>query len=187
VDGGDPYAVPPDNPFVGQPGARGEIWAWGLRNPWRFAFDPPTGTLYIADVGQNAFEEVSAEPAGEGGLNYGWNIMEGAHCFPPGSDCDPSGLVLPVLEYDHSGGACSVTGGFVYRGSAIPEVVGDYFYSDFCAGFLRSFRLDDGEAVDRREWDVGDLGRVLSFGVDAAGELHILSANGRVYRLVAAE
>lgn len=189
VDAGDPdpFAVPPDNPFVGEPGARGEIWAWGLRNPWRFAFDREAGDLYIADVGQDDVEEVNAAPADVGGLNYGWNIMEGSRCFPPGSACDPSGLTLPVLEYANEGGPCSVIGGFVYRGTALPSAVrGHYFYSDFCAGFLRSFRLEDGAAVDRREWQVGDLGRVLSFGEDVAGELYILSQDGRVLRIVRA-
>lgn len=185
VDGDDPFAIPADNPFVEDPDARDEIWAWGLRNPWRFTFDESVGVLYIADVGQNAFEEVNAESADAGGLNYGWNVMEGAHCFDPPSGCDQTGLTPPVLEYENGpGGTCSVTGGFVYRGDRIPGIRGHYFYSDFCAGFLRSFRLEDGEAVDRREWEVGDLGQVTSFGVDAAGELYILSADGRVFRLV---
>lgn len=183
VDTGVPFAVPPDNPFVGQAGVREEIWAWGLRNPWRFAFDATAGVLYIADVGQNSFEEVNAMPASVAGLNYGWNVMEGASCFPAGANCDPTGFTLPVLDYDHSQG-CSVIGGFVYRGPSIPSVVGHYFYSDFCRGFLRSFRLEDGAAVDRQDWDVGPLGQVLSFGEDAAGELYILSGNGRVFRLI---
>ncbi|MFQ5678705.1 MAG: PQQ-dependent sugar dehydrogenase [Gemmatimonadota bacterium] len=185
VDAGDPFAIPPDNPFVGQAGRREEIWAWGLRNPWRFAFDREADVLYIADVGQNAFEEVNAAPVAAAGLNYGWNVMEGTHCFPSGAACDTAGLTLPVLEYDHSQG-CSVIGGFVYRGEAIPALRGHYFYSDFCRGFLRTFRLDGG-AVDRREWEVGPLGQVLSFGEDAAGELYILSATGTVFRIVAAE
>lgn len=182
VDGGDPYAVPPDNPFVGQSGRRGELWAWGLRNPWRFAFDPPSGRLYVADVGQSSWEEVNAVPADEGGLNYGWNVMEGAHCFQAPS-CDQSGLVLPVLEYGHDP-ECSVTGGHVYRGTAIPELAGHYFYADLCAGWVRSFRLEDGDATDRRQWALGDLGPVFSFGVDDRGELYVLSGDGTVYRLV---
>jgi hypothetical protein len=120
-------------------------------------------------------------PADSGGANYGWNVMEGMHCFGAGS-CDMSGLVMPVLEYDHGEG-CSVTGGFVYRGGAIPELRGHYFYSDYCAGFLRSFRYAGGVVTDEREWDVGGLGSVLSFGQDAQLELYILSGNGRVYRL----
>ena len=182
VDGGDPYAVPADNPFIGEPGVRGEIWAYGLRNPWRFAFDEPEGTLYVADVGQNRWEEVNVVRAGEGGLDYGWNEMEGAHCFRADS-CDRTGRVLPVLEYEHPDG-CSITGGRVYRGRALPDLVGHYFYGDYCEGWVRSFRYADGRATQAREWAFGDLGNVLSFGADAEGELYILSANGRVYKLV---
>jgi glucose/arabinose dehydrogenase len=178
VDGGDPYAIPSDNPFGN------EIWAIGLRNPWRIAFDPTTSTLYIADVGQNSLEEVNVVGDDESGLNYGWRIMEGSSCFG-GGGCNDTGLVLPALEYDHGEG-CSVTGGLVYRGSAIPEVVGHYFYSDFCTAFLRSFRFDGADATERTEWNVDGLGSVLSFGRDAAGELYILSDNGRVVRLVRA-
>lgn len=185
VDAGDPYAVPGDNPFVGSPGAD-EIWAYGLRNPWRFAFDSTAGLLYIADVGQDVWEEISVQPANAAGLNYGWDVMEGRHCFEPPTDCDQNGLVLPALEYGRGGGACAVTGGYVYRGDAIAEIRGHYFYSDFCAGFLRSFRFEGGAVADEREWDVGELGNVQSFGVDDAGELYILSGNGNVYRLVAA-
>ncbi len=183
VDGGDPYAVPPDNPFVGRSGAD-EIWAYGLRNPWRFAFDRAAGRVYVADVGQDAWEEVNAVAAGEAAVNYGWNVMEGRHCFGSAT-CGRTGLTLPVLEYDHSQG-CSIIGGYVYRGAAIPAIRGHYFYSDFCTGFLRSFRFTGGAVTDEREWDVGPLGRVLSFGEDAAGELYILSGNGNVYRLVEA-
>lgn len=182
VDRGDPYAIPPDNPFVNQTGARGEIWAWGLRNPWRFAFDREDGTLYIADVGQNAWEEVDAVPATAAGLNYGWVIMEGPVCYGAAT-CDQTGLTLPVVSYGRSDG-CSVIGGFPYRGERIPGAVGHYFYSDLCGGWLRSFRLVAGQPEELREWSVGDLGSVLSFGEDAAGELYILSANGRVYRLI---
>ncbi|HSG82075.1 MAG TPA: PQQ-dependent sugar dehydrogenase, partial [Gemmatimonadota bacterium] len=184
VDGGVPFAVPPDNPFVGIDG-RDEVWAYGLRNPWRFSFDKVGGNLYIADVGQNSWEEVNAVAWDAGGVNYGWNRMEGRHCYGA-SSCDTNGLMLPVLEYGHSQG-CSVTGGYVYRGAAIPAIRGHYLYSDYCSGFLRSFRLAGAEAVDQREWDVGDLGRVLSFGEDADGEVYVLSSNGNVYRLVEAE
>jgi len=178
VDGGDPYALPGNNPFGN------EIWAIGLRNPWRVAFDPVEGTLYIADVGQAIFEEVNVVDDDESGLNYGWRIMEGSSCFG-GGGCDDAGLVLPEVEYDHGEG-CSVTGGFVYRGSALPEVVGHYFYSDFCLGFLRSFRFDEEGTTELVEWDVGGLGSVLSFGQDAAGELYVLSGDGRVVKLVRA-
>ena len=187
VDGGDPYAIPPDNPFVGGAG-RDEIWAFGLRNPWRIAFDPPTAQLYIADVGQSDFEEVNVADDDDAGLNYGWNIMEGAHCFPSGpqgQNCDETGLVLPIVEYGHDEG-CAVTGGFVYRGEDLPEIAGQYFYSDFCSGFLRSFVAAAGTATELTEWDVGELADVLSFGRDARGELYILSADGRVLKIVRA-
>ena len=181
-----PYTIPAGNPFSGQPGAD-EIWAYGLRNPWRFAFDvPPDGTppqLYIADVGQNAREEVDVTDASAAGRNYGWHTMEGTQCYNPSSGCNQAGLTLPVLDYDHSQG-CSITGGFVYRGAAIPEIRGVYFYSDYCSGFLRSFRLSGGAAADQRDWAFTNIGNVTSFGVDAAGELYVLSANGRVYRVV---
>ncbi len=185
VDAADPYEIPPDNPFVATAGARGEIWALGLRNPWRWAFDRPTGRLYIADVGQNAWEEVNVAPATTGGLNYGWDVMEGRHCYEPSSGCSQSGLMLPVLEYGHGEG-CSVTGGFVYRGAAIPALQGTYFYADYCAGWVRSFRYANNAATEQQEWAFGALGNILSFGEDAAGELYILSANGTVYRIVVA-
>jgi len=185
IDRGDPYAIPPDNPFVGQPGARGEIWAIGLRNPWRFAFDRQASLLYVADVGQGRLEEVDVVPASRPGVNYGWNIMEGSACYNAAS-CNRQGLELPALEYDHTGGACSITGGFIYRGTLIPEIAGQYFYSDFCAGWVRSFRYAGGAVLDRREWNMGDVGSVTSFGEDSSGELYIVSANGRVYRIVRA-
>jgi len=181
VDAGDPYAIPPDNPFVGRAGARGEIWAYGLRNPWRFAFDAAADLLYIADVGQSAWEEVDVVRADQGGLNFGWSIMEGAHCYGA-SSCDQSGLTLPALEYSHDEG-CSITGGFVYRGTLVPDAVGQYFYSDYCTGFLRSFTFDGGTATAPTTWNVGDIGRVQSFGEDAAGELYVLSTSGNAYRM----
>lgn len=185
VDGGTPYSIPSDNPFAGQAGSRGEIWAYGLRNPWRYSFDRGTGDLYIADVGQNDLEEVNAEPGDQGGINYGWNVMEGTECFQ-NDDCDMNGLTLPVLEYDHGDG-CSVTGGFVYRGEALPELQGLYFYSDFCSGFVKSFRLAGGEAVEERQWpELEPGGSVTSFGEDAAGELYILTREGSVFQIVLA-
>ena len=182
VDGGTPYAIPSTNPFVGQAGNRGEIWGYGLRNPWRFAFDRTDGMLYIADVGQGAWEEVDVVPAARAGVNYGWRIMEGKHCYNPSSGCNQTGLEMPVLEYGHGEG-CSITGGFVYRGSAISAIRGHYFYSDYCSGFLKSFRLANGAATDTRTWTVGSIGGVLSFGEDSAGELYVLSDNGTVYKL----
>ncbi len=182
VDGGNPYAVPPDNPFVGQAGARGEIWAYGLRNPWRIAFDRTAALLFIADVGQNAYEEVNVRPAGVAGLNYGWNVMEGLHCYASAS-CSATGLTLPALEYSHADG-CSIIGGFVYRGRVIPAIAGRYFYSDYCSGWLKSVAITNGTASAPVTWPVGSLGSVLSFGEDAQGELYILSASGTVYRIV---
>jgi glucose/arabinose dehydrogenase len=176
-----PYAVPPGNPFVQTPGARPEIWAIGLRNPWRFAFDREAGRLYIADVGQNRWEEINSAPANQPGINYGWNIMEGRHCFPA-DPCARDGLTEPIHEYGRADG-CSVTGGYVYRGSRMPALRGHYLYSDYCRGWLRSFRVDGAQALDHRDWGVADLGQVLSFGEDDAGELYVLSANGRVYRI----
>ena len=178
-----PYTIPAGNPFLGQAGAD-EVWAYGLRNPWRFAFDGSGGAaqLYIADVGQNAWEEVNFASASAAGLNYGWRIMEGGHCFNPSSGCVQTGLTLPVHEYDHAAG-CSIVGGFVYRGSAIPELRGHYFYSDYCSGGLRSFRVSGNAAVDHVSWPIS-VGGINSFGVDGVGELYVVSAGGRVYRIV---
>ena len=186
VSSGTGYTVPPDNPFVGRTDARPEVWSYGLRNPWRFTFDPATGDLYIADVGQNAWEEVdvvtSASGAGRG-ANFGWSVTEGAHCFSTPT-CDPGAFTLPVLEYSHSEG-CSITGGFVYRGAAIPALQGHYFYSDYCRGWVRSFRLQDGQAVESQQWSaLAPGGLVTSFGQDAAGELYIMTAEGQVSRIV---
>ena len=175
VDHGDPYAIPADNPFVGQTNRRGEIWAKGLRNPWRYAFDQPTGLLYIADVGQSLHEEVDVEPANDGGLNYGWNVMEGGSCYNA-TTCTQTNLEVPLIDYGHSSGACSITGGYVYRGSAIPGIRGHYFYSDYCSGFLRSFRYSNGAAVDEKDWGL-TMSAVTSFGVDAAGEIYIMSGD----------
>jgi glucose/arabinose dehydrogenase len=179
-----PYAIPPNNPFLGQAGRRGEIWAAGLRNPWRFAFDALTGSTYIADVGQDLREEVNVASTSLGGNNYGWNRMEGSQCFNTTS-CDRQGLTLPVFEYDHaSTGGCSITGGFVYRGAALPELAGRYFYSDFCGGWLKSFVFLNGAATEQVDWGVSGIGSVVSFGQDAKNELYLLSANGSVYRMV---
>lgn len=159
-------------------------YAKGLRNPWRFWIDGDL--VYIADVGQNSYEEVNVAPL-EPGLNYGWPITEGLRCFDPRQDCDPVGLLLPVVEVEHGdAGTCSITGGIVYRGSAIPELAGHYLYSDYCGGYLRSFRFVDGAAADAADWtdQVGVPGAVPSFGVDAAGEVYVLTTEA-VLRLVA--
>lgn len=174
-----------DNPFVNGGGAP-EVWAFGLRNPWRFTFDE--GTLYVADVGQDIYEEIDMVDAGRSGLNYGWSKMEGLHCFSPASGCASAGLIQPVLEIAHGDAeTCSITGGFVYRGAEIPEIDGDYFYSDYCGGYLRSLTVENGSVVDHVDWSdqVGPLGRVTSFGRDGLGELYITSADGTVRRLVA--
>lgn len=159
------------------------LYSYGLRNPWRFWIDDQT--LYIADVGQNAFEEVNVSPLMPD-LNYGWPITEGLHCFRPPQGCDTTGLTLPVVEVTHGdAGTCSITGGLVYRGEAIPEVDGHYFYSDYCGGYLRSFRYQDGEVLDHTDWtdQVGVAGQVTGFGLDPAGELYLTTTNA-VLKLV---
>jgi glucose/arabinose dehydrogenase len=178
VDQGDPYSVPATNPFVGQANKKPELWAKGLRNPWRYAFDAVTSMLYIADVGESAHEEVDAVGATLGGLNFGWRIMEGSSCFGAAT-CTQTGLTLPVLDYSHANGACSITGGYVYRGSAIPAIRGHYFYSDYCAGFLKSFRYDNGLAADQKDWGI-TMSAVSSFGKDFAGELYIMTGSNIV-------
>jgi glucose/arabinose dehydrogenase len=190
VSGDGPYSVPADNPFVDDPEARSEVWDYGLRNPWRFSFDSETGNLYIGDVGRDDFEEVNVESTvtGIGGVNFGWDIMEGRSCHNPPSDCDRTGLTEPALEYAHTADpdcSGSVVGGYVYHGSAVPEARGLYFYSDYCAGWVKSFRHSNGGAIDQQDWPTLQLSdNVTSFGEDANGELYILTAGGRVYRIV---
>lgn len=181
-----PYSIPASNPFVTQAIKHPEIWAYGLRNPWRYAFDATNNLLYIADVGQAAREEVNVVGIGQAGLNYGWSRMEGSVCTS-GSSCDRQELVLPVLEYAHdsnSDNACSVIGGVVYRGAAIPELQGTYLYSDLCAGWLKGFRYANGVATDRVDFGKMGAGTILSFGEDAQRELYLLTAEGNVYRVV---
>lgn len=185
VSSGAPYTVPPDNPFVSTAGARPEVWSYGLRNPWRFSFDPATGDLYIGDVGESTWEEVNYAAAADGagkGVNYGWSIMEGLHCTR--GQCDQAGLTLPVLEYSHSDG-CSVIGGYVYRGPAIPALQGSYFYAEYCLGWVRSFRIAGGAPVEQTEWpSLEPDGQVTSFGEDATGELYLLTQQGGVFKIV---
>lgn len=178
------YTIPSDNPFVGSPSARDEVWAYGLRNPWKFSIDGPTGLLYIADVGQKAREEVNVQPVTEGGVNYGWNELEGSLCHEPASGCSSAGTVLPVVEYGRGGG-CSVTGGYVYRDDEVTQLIGHYVYADFCAGVLRSFRYHPDAGVDaERVWsDLGSLGQVTSFGLGADGSLYVVIFDGRILRL----
>ena len=157
------------------------MWASGLRNPWRFWFDRTAKLLYIGDVGQNAIEEIDVVPVTTAGVNYGWNRMEGAECYGS-SSCDRTGLTLPAHTYTHAGGACSITGGIVYRGQKIPEIRGLYFYADYCAGWVRSFRYANGQATEPLDWDVASGGSVVSFGEDGAGEMYLISGSGVVYR-----
>jgi glucose/arabinose dehydrogenase len=185
VDSGSPYGIPPSNPFVDDPNpaVRKEIWAYGLRNPWRISFDALTSDLYIGDVGQAAREEIDFQPASStGGENYGWRVMEGSLCFNPSSGCDKSGKVLPIAEYDHRTG-CSVTGGYVYRGSLYPLMGGHYFYGDFCTGAF--FSLQGSPAGG---WTVTPLGdtpySISTFGEDEAGELYLADySTGKIYQL----
>ncbi|MGO4281686.1 PQQ-dependent sugar dehydrogenase [Cupriavidus sp. RAF20_2] len=184
---GASYTVPAGNPFAGGGGGRPEIWATGLRNPWRFSFDA-NGLLYIADVGQGQREEVNAMPTASGGLNYGWDRLEGTACVG-GTACDPAGLTAPVFEYSHDAGGCAIVGGYVYRGAALPELQGRYFYTDLCTGKLASFLYRDGAVSERVDWPVTASGSVYSFGTDAAQELYVLadagtsSTSGKVYRV----
>ncbi len=178
VDGGTPYRVPPDNPFVNRAGAKGEIWAYGLRNPWRFAFDRSTGRLFVADVGQNQLEEVDIV---ERGKNYGWRIMEGASCHLPASGCSRQGLELPIAEYDHALG-CSITGGTVYRGTRIQGLAGRYLFGDYCSG--RIWILTE---TSRDRWTMTQALdtalQIASFGEDPSGELYVVDHAGAIYLL----
>lgn len=182
VDGGDPYVIPIGNPYKSGGGAP-EIWALGLRNPWRFSFDPPSGQLYIADVGETMWEEVDVEPASQPGLNYGWRIMEGAHCFNP-DPCNFAGLTFPRVEYSHADG-CAVMGGYVYRGTFSPALVGQYFFADLCAGWLRSFTFSNNAVTSRTLWTPDNgLSSPHSFGQDARGEIYVVDGGaGTVYRV----
>ena len=179
---GDQAVVPVDNPLVSQDSARPEIWAYGLRNPWRFSFDRATGDLWIADVGQNQWEEINFQPAGDpGGENYGWPITEGTHCY--GSDtCDTAGLTMPVAEYEHGPG-CSVSGGYVYRGAQQPAMQGIYFYGDYCSGQIWGLAAGaDGQWQDAQLLDSD--AQISAFGETESGELLVVDYGGTIYRLV---
>ncbi len=178
-----PYAIPPSNPFVGAPGSCGEIWAYGVRNPWRFSFDRATGDLLIGDVGQDLYEEIDFQPAASaGGENYGWHKMEGRHCYDPGSNCNDGTLTLPVLEHTHSAGWCAIIGGMRYRGAAIPALDGIYVYSDSCLGDMYG-----GAPAGGGSWTTGLLKAtnfsVAGFGEDESGELYVADLGGRIYRI----
>ena len=173
---GEPYRVPADNPFVDRAGAKGEVWAYGLRNPWRMAFDRATGALWVADVGQGAAEEVDTVRRGD---NMGWRIMEGDRCYGA-STCDRTGLVLPVTQYTHTGGRCSITGGPAYRGVAVPEVSSTYLYADYCSGELWALPLDGGEpAIVAR-----GLTNLTSMATDSAGRIYLLRQGKPISTLV---
>lgn len=180
---GNPYSVPSSNPFVQDTAHRPEIWSTGLRNPWRFSFDRNTGDLWIADVGQGQIEEVNFQSRWSlGGENYGWRVMEGSRCFNPAPNCSRTGLVVPAIEYGHSNGACSVTGGYVYRGTRSPRLFGQYIYGDYCNGVIWSATRDPNGAVTVRQ--LADTGYLIStFGEDLNGELYVADHNGAVYRI----
>ncbi|MCI0426266.1 MAG: PQQ-dependent sugar dehydrogenase [Actinobacteria bacterium] len=197
VDGGDPYGIPADNPFVAG-GGMPEVWAYGLRNPWRFSIDPVDRMVYIGDVGHGDQEEIDVVSVDTGGgSNFGWSNMEGTRCFHE-PECDPADYTAPVITYLHASEeenavtGISVTGGFVYRGSEIPELAGTYFYSDWLGlppdgTWIRSFRFVDGQATEQRDWteDLGPIGQVNSFGLDGHGELYVLTHGGQVYKFTA--
>jgi glucose/arabinose dehydrogenase len=175
VNAGDPYAVPADNPFAGGSG-RPEIWAYGLRNPWRLSFDRATGDLFVADVGQGAWEEVDFIKAGSpGGANFGWKYREGAHDYSGGGQ---AGLIDPAAEYSHHEGGCSVTGGYVYRGARMPEWQGVYLYGDFCSGYVWGL-IPSGGAVSL----LTGTGANLSSLANQTGEIYLTDLGGTVYRL----
>jgi glucose/arabinose dehydrogenase len=172
VNNGDKYSIPSDNPFGN------EVWAYGLRNPWRISFDRTTGDLWIGDVGQGQWEEIDYLPAGlEGGANFGWSVMEGNHAF----DSEPqSGMLLPATEYSHAEGGCSVTGGYVYRGT-IPEWNGVYVYGDYCSGKIWALILSNGQWQSQVMFETNL--RITSFGQDESGEIYLASDDGNLYRL----
>ncbi len=191
-----PYTIPLSNPFVDTVGAREEIWAYGLRNPYRFSFDRTTGDLWIGDVGQNLWEEIDYQPAASaGGENYGWRLSEGLHCFNPPSGCGLASHDLPVHEYGHGGGNCSVTGGYVYRGSEAPELAGKYIFADYCSGRFWALTLD-GDTVSSIEnitsqlnpGSPGPIGSPAGFGEDGFGELYVIdragTSTGEVYKII---
>ena len=205
---GSPYSIPKSNPFYGIKNAREEIWAWGLRNVWRFSFDKKTGDIYYGDVGQNKWEEVNFEPASSsGGNNYGWRHMEASYCFEPKENCKRDGMVLPIIEYPNDAyhpafalgrknqlnvEGCSVTGGYVYRGKKLKGFEGVYFFGDYCSGNIWSFKVKDGKANAFKnrteEINIADgefTNYISSFGQDADGEIYIVDYNGAVYKIIA--
>jgi glucose/arabinose dehydrogenase len=174
--GVSPYLIPPGNSFINN-----EVWSYGLRNPWRFSFDRLTRELYIADVGQDHIEEVNVQPSGVARENYGWKIMEGSTCFKF-KNCRRIGLVLPVTEYDHSDGDCSITGGYVYRGTQFPQLQGIYLYADFCSGKIRGLRKN-GPRWENKVLLKTSF-KISSFGEDEAGNIYFADfASGNIYKI----
>ena len=182
--GGRGYGIPAGNPFAGGAGSsRGEIWQYGLRNPWRISFDRANGDLWIGDVGQGKWEEVDVARAGTGGLNFGWNVMEGAHCYQPADGCRRRGLTLPVTEYGHDQG-CAIIGGYVYRGAAYPILQGAYLFSDSCSGTIWAIPAATTQPV--QPVAVGETsGSPAGFGEDLNGELYLANLDGKVWRITA--
>jgi glucose/arabinose dehydrogenase len=180
---GKPYGIPPGNLFPGGVGGLPEIYAYGFRNPWRFSFDRPTGQLFVADVGQSNWEEIDLvdDPATQGG-NFGWNVMEGSHCYPPNSTCNMTGKVLPIFEYDHSNGNIAVIGGYVYHGTAVTGLAGTYVFGDLSGKIWGLKQNTDGS------WSRTDLAsgafQLASFGQDASGELYVVDFGGTVSKIV---
>ncbi len=184
VDSGALYAIPDSNPFAFEDFTLDEIWALGLRNPFRYSFDRLTGDLYIADVGQDAIEEVNRQPANSnGGENYGWRLMEGSNCFNPGSNCNDGSLTLPIVQYSHGQGRCSITGGYVYRGERLTQLQGDYLYGDFCSGEIFLATQDASGWSQQVLLDTSM--QISTFGEDEQGELYVASIAGQVARLEA--
>jgi len=188
VDKGSPYAIPRDNPFR-KGGGRKELWNYGLRNPWRASFDRETGDLWIGDVGQDRTEEIDIQRAGKGGLNFGWSIMEGSRCHQR-SSCSKRGLTMPVTEYTHGAKGCSVTGGYVYRGTESPVLYGAYLFTDYCSGIIWAIdasKAKPGAKLKPRRLLRKQASAFVSFGEDDAGELYVVSIGGGVYRIVGRE
>ncbi len=192
-----PFSAPADNPFVGNTAYRPEIWAVGHRNPWRWSFDRLTGDMFIGDVGQNALEEVDFQPAGVGGRNYGWKVMEGVNCYGTSActgtipGCNTPALVNPIYTYA-TGTNCTVVGGYVYRGCSIPDLRGTYFFADYCSGRIWSFRYSGSVMSEFRDRtvelvpDIGTIGRISSFGEDARGEVYVVDYNGgEIFKITA--
>lgn len=176
-----PYFNPGGNPFVGTPGARGEVWMYGLRNPWRWSFDRLTGDMWIGDVGQDNYEEIDYAPAGlQAGANWGWNLREGFHQY---SGAQPPGGRDPIIERPHTAGDCAITGGYVYRGSAIPALSGAYVYGDYCTGNVFAAVQSGGVITSTRQLPI-NVPLLTSFGQDPSGELYATSDNGSVYKIV---